>query len=267
MEYTNSTMPKWRESAMLLKASVTDTKHQAERIFLLYNRLRRDFGLRDKQILEVGAGGRAGLLRLFDDSNEVTGIDKYLGYFDEGWYKWLKSTVRSTFFDPVFYSHLRKLNGGVLHRRPVVRMDAECTDYPDANFDFIYSRYLMEHIVRVDRIAQEIHRCLKPGGVTYHVFTLYTSIDGAHALDWRRFQPWQHLYGSVPSNAFVNKLRLHQYRDAFEQAFGKGNVELRLPRSSEAERLLTPEVKAKLPDYDTDELVGDSPEIIAYKRA
>lgn len=265
MEYTDSTMTKWREATLLLRTSMTGTKRHAERVYALYARLTADFDLHNKRILELGAGGRGAFLRLFDASNNVTGIDKYLGYLDEGWFKWLKTMVRKVCFDPIFYRHLRKLNGGVLHRRPVLRMDAERMDYPDSSIDFIYSRYMLEHVEGVAEIAQEAYRCLKPGGVTYHVFALYSSLDGGHTLDWRRFKPWEHLYGTVASNAFVNKFRLQVYREAFEKAFGKENVVFKLPRSAEAKRLLTDEIKAKLPGYDTSELVSESPEIIATK--
>lgn len=267
MEYTYSTMPKWREVALLFRKSMTSTKLSAERIFSLYSRLVADFNLHGKCILEIGAGGRGAFLRLFDDTNEVYGIDKYLGYFDEGWFKFLKTSVRGMCFDPVFYRHLRKLNGGILHRRPVKRMDAERMDFPDASFDFVYSRYVLEHVERVDKIAQEAYRSLKPGGVTYHVFALYSSLEGGHTLDWRRFNPWQHLYSTVPSNAYVNKYRLSVYKEAFEKAFGKENVEINLPKDPEAEALLTDDIRSRLSDYDPRELIVGSPEIIAYKKA
>lgn len=266
MEYTHSTMPKWREVVLLFRQSITSTKLSAERIFSLYSRLATDFDLHDKRILEIGAGGRGAFLRLFDNTNDVCGVDKYLGYFDEGLFKWLKTMVRMAFFDPIFYRHLRMLNGGVLHHRPVMRMDAENMDFPDSSFDFIYSRYVLEHVEGVEKIAQEAYRRLKPGGITYHVFALYSSLDGGHTLDWRRFKPWQHLYSTVPSNAYVNKYRLSVYREAFERAFGKDNVTIHLPKDVEAEALLTDEIKARLPDYDPCELVVSSPEIIAYKR-
>jgi SAM-dependent methyltransferase len=43
-------------------------------------------------------------------------------------------------------------------------------DFPNQFFDFISSNQVMEHVVDLDEVLREIHRLLKPGGTTLHLF-------------------------------------------------------------------------------------------------
>jgi SAM-dependent methyltransferase len=141
--------------------------------------------------MEIGAGSRGSLIQMFGETNDVISIDKYLGALEQGYWKALKTFTRKLVFDPIFYHHLRKLNGGYLNRaRKVINMDAMKMEFPDNDFDFVYSRYLLEHIEDISTLASEIHRVLKPGGRTYHVFSIRR---WRATLDWRRHEPWQHL--------------------------------------------------------------------------
>ena len=80
MDYINSNMPKVTEGYRLLKRSLFDSKGQANRMFVTYERIRREFDLDGKSILELGAGGRKGLICLFAQDEDVIGIDKHLGW-------------------------------------------------------------------------------------------------------------------------------------------------------------------------------------------
>jgi ubiquinone/menaquinone biosynthesis C-methylase UbiE len=267
MAYTESTQSKITESFLLLRNALSSTKQQAENLFNTYDRIQKEFGLQNKRILELGAGSRGALITLFDDSNDVVGIDLYLGALDQGLWKAVKTGARKILFDPFFNHHLKACHGRPPNTsRKVLNMDATSLDFPDNSFDFVYSRYFMEHIEDVDKVASECARVLKPGGTSYHVFALYTLLDGAHTLDWTRYEPWAHLYSQVPGNAYVNKYRLQKYRGEFDAAFGQGNVEFRLTPSDTASRYMTPEIRAKLSDYADEELLINSPEIIAHKQ-
>jgi len=265
MDYTKSNMNKITESVLLFKNSFVSTRITAQRLYSTYSKLEKEFHLHGCRILELGAG-RGGVIQLFDESNDVIGIDKYLGAFEQGTWKAIKTITRKLLFDEFMRRQLRKMNGDRLFtNRKVLNMDATDLKFEENSFDFIYSRFFLEHIEPIEKIATETFRMLRPGGTTYHVFALYTALDGAHTLDWRKFEPWQHLYGTVPSNAYVNKYRLSHYTKAFAAVYGSENVEIRLKRDAKAIPLLTPDLKEKLSGFADDELLVGSPEIIARK--
>ena len=266
MEYTRSNMPKMLEAYLLLKQNLSATKQQAQRLHSTYVRINQEFNLVNSRILELGAGSRGALIQLFDDSNEVIGIDLYLGALDQGLWKAAKTYIRKMTFDPLFHYYVGRINGRPVNKsRKVLNMDATKLEFPDGSFDFVYSRYFLEHIEDINNIASECFRVLKPGGKAYHVFSLYTSLDGAHTLDWRRYKPWQHLTSEVQANAYINRYRLDKYLDAFASAFGAENVSIKKERNEEAIKQLTPESRQELSDYSEDELLVSSPEIIAFK--
>src|SRR5689334_22680574 len=42
--------------------------------------------------------------------------------------------------------------------------DAHSLEFPDASFDLVYARYLLEHVVEPEQVVREMRRVTKPGG-------------------------------------------------------------------------------------------------------
>ena len=265
MIYHASKMSRLLEAYRLLKKSLFQTKAQAERTWSSFQYLAAQFDLQgEKNILELGVGSRMGLMPLFDRSCKVIGVD--LLESKKGW-TWFKSTMRKICFDPIYFAHLKKLNNDTLQARTVIVADAVRTPFPSQYFDFVYSRYLLEHVENLNEIVAEISRLLRNGGITFHWVAPFTALDGGHSLNYRSYPPWEHLLSEVPTNVFINKKRIHEYVDTFNERFGVGNVYVNCNENGEAISLLTPAILDKLTraGYSKDELLVGSMTIMAQK--
>jgi len=233
-----------RESYNLYRRHSTDVKGRVDAIVSNLESTERlikeryGLELRNRSILDIGCGQFLTQLMFFSRFNRAVGID------------W---DVIPQGSNPVPYISMLMANGprrtvktlgrkllGVdrLHRaeamdqlklesRPklvVYRMDACKMTFPDNSFDFVHSYSVFHHLRDPGAAAREIVRVLKNGGVTYLSFHLFTSETGC--LDSRIIRDaqgktvrWPHLRPRFAeqsrSNAFLNKLRLKDWRDLF----------------------------------------------------
>ena len=63
--------------------------------------------------------------------------------------------------------------------------------YPDESFDIVLSHDVLEHVVDPRRTIAEIHRVLRPGGLSFNVFPLYWGAK-SHHLDYVTTMPGLH---------------------------------------------------------------------------
>jgi SAM-dependent methyltransferase len=245
--------------------------------------LGRDAGLR---ALDLGCGRVPHATMVFDAWGwRVTGIDigpvtgswitrMILEIRTEGWERAAKSIARQLLVEGRYVRELRAAAGRPLPRRglDMRRMSACEMSFPHAEFDLVFSTAALEHIVDVGGALDEVARVLKPQGFVYIGFAPFQSLSGGHVSAWQRvFQgyvptdvpPWDHLreQRSTPP-VYINRMRLGEYRAEFEKRFDI--IEWR--RTEEGRELLTPEIRAELPDCAEEELVTRTVTVTARRR-
>ena len=90
---------------------------------------------------------------------------------------------------------------------------------PDASVDFVFSQAVLEHVRRheFDQTLREIHRILKPDGVSTHVIDLRDHLDSS--LNNLRFpeRTWE-LELFAGSGFYTNRLRVNELLEVFASA-------------------------------------------------
>jgi SAM-dependent methyltransferase len=196
-----------------------------------------NFEVRDRDVLDIGPGQYLVQMHYFARRNRVVGIDydviaqgfdikSYAEMFrSNGLRRTVKTIVRKALGVDRHYRRevSRRLGVPALSRVKVMQMDACKMTFPDESFDVVYCHSVFHHLPEPEVALNAILRVLKPGGVAYISLHLYTSENGS--LDPRVFDPtqefpsWAHLRNDlalqVQSNAFLNKLRLEEWRDVF----------------------------------------------------
>ncbi|MBL4684332.1 MAG: class I SAM-dependent methyltransferase [Nannocystaceae bacterium] len=259
-----------------IPASV-DVKHER----LVRDRQRMEEGLADplrgRRMLVIGPGQLLREARYFAVDNHVTCMD--LDVIPRG-------------VDPVAYVRMLQNNGAgrvlkTLGRKLIGndRIEARewkralglsylpspecvvgdiCDGAPDAGtWDAVTSWAVFQHIPDVKLALQKCVEALRPGGVLYHGIQLWTCNTGHH--DIRAYiglehalPLWAHLRPGkeelVESSAWLNRLRLRDWRAAFEEVC-PGYVEFQDRWGEEDYRKkMTPELRKTLADYDDEEL-------------
>jgi SAM-dependent methyltransferase len=93
------------------------------------------------------------------------------------------------------------------------------TQVPDGSCDFVFSQAVLEHVAKADfaSVLGEIHRILKPGGVTSHNVDFQDHLGGS--LNNLRFSErlWEAPWFARRSGFYTNRLRLSQMLAIFRE--------------------------------------------------
>jgi SAM-dependent methyltransferase len=151
---------------------------------------------------------------------------------------------------------------------------AEHLPFEDNTFDLVASHEVFEHIADVPAAVREVKRVLKPSGIAYINIHLFPSISGGHNVEWKypdeeasqNVPPWDHLRGNTAAEhpSWINKMRERDYRPIFESEL---EILCWEPSAYEGRALLTPAIKAELPDYTEEELLKKGVIVVARKKA
>jgi SAM-dependent methyltransferase len=245
-------------------------------------------GVDELRVLDVGCGQRAPMTCLLDAAGaRVTGIDVerptgplstlalVRASLPYGMDRTMKSVGRRLLgYDRIFYRNIGRFVDGPIRPRDVdLRlMDVSHLEFPDDEFDLIYSALAFEHVADVAGAVRELWRvCRKPRALIVVRIHLFTSITGGHnqpqelAAAGGPLPPWAHLLDEryLPS-IYLNRVRLDDYLRFFAACFELRDVHKKV--DPEAVPLLTPEVAHSLPQYSREELLTELVTIVATPR-
>ena len=242
----------------------------------------------EARILDIGCGQLGTQVALFNaDGADVWGVDLEVPTFtmtpaiflwvckSNGLERAIKSLIRHILFDKAYIKNLKRLyNKTVAFNSLYLRIQsATSLSFPDAMFDFIYSSYVFEHIDDVPKAVNEVNRVLKNNGIARVLIHLFPSLSGGHNLEWqfpdiskaRKAMPWDHLLeNKFPANAFLNKLRLHDYREIFNE-YMKIKEEIIITKGT-SHLTLELEAKLKKKGFSREDMISEQAIFICGKK-
>ena len=199
--------------------------------------------LANKATLIIGSGQNLSEPTYFAIKNRVTAIDMdviptnnnplvYLKMLRQnGAMRTAKTLGRKiTGLDKALHQSLkRELHIATLPPFELKQMNAEAMTFTDNSFDFIYSFSVFEHLANPSKVMDEMNRVLRPGGIGYISLHLYTCDCGCHDpriwANQDRAPYWAHLRekhaDKVQPNAYLNKLRIAEWKQLYQEKFGK----------------------------------------------
>lgn len=230
-------------------------------------------------ILEIGSGPKPTALHVLARTNRCIGIDIEKApdrltlreaariWRENGALRLLKTTARHALGLQARYMAevSRQLGVPVADLKLDIRVaDAAAMPFAPASFDVVYSKSVFEHLPDLQPVIREARRVLRPGGVACIFTHLYTSHTGPH--DPRLFEDvtalpyWSHLRptlaGRVRPNAYVNKLRLDDYRRLFAADWPGCEFRLLPATRPSAQDLAELRAAGELAEYDDEELLS-----------
>jgi len=241
-------------------------------------------------ILDVGSGQQSIQLAIMSEDNRAIGIDQessgeglslkrlFEMARNDGVMRAVKTVGRKALgFDRESREEYAKQSGrGHWPKLTIMKMNAEQMSFPDNSFDVIFSHAVFEHVSNPAGVLKEVARVLRPGGVFYCMYHLYTSDSGCHDVrifvDRRENLPyWSHLRDSqrskVVENTYLNKLSLEEWRRIFESNLPGSQV---IPMMDDASPERIAEIAriratGELTEYTDEELLSVTVKVI-WKR-
>ena len=235
--------------------------------------------LQGRDILEIGSGPKPTALHVLARTNRCIGIDIEKPperltlreaariWRENGALRLVKTTARHALGLQARYiaEVSRQLGVPVAELKLDIRVaDAAAMPFAQASFDVVYSKSVFEHLPDLPAVIREARRVLRPGGVACIFTHLYTSHTGPH--DPRLFEdpaalpPWSHLRPGlsdrVRPNAYVNKLRLDDYRRLFAADWPGCDFRLLTAAQPSAQDLAALRAAGELAGYRDEELLA-----------
>jgi SAM-dependent methyltransferase len=200
-----------------LKSQLRDAKRNIrnlKRIISSFN-----ISLDEKSILEIGCynGIKTFLLGL-DNCSSVMGSDVSFYYEkqssrNEKNFDSFLSKYRTAVKSLVGESENKLLDKKV----SFIEDDISKTKLEENSFDIIVSWETLEHIIDIDSAFSNIRRILKNGGIAFHEYNPFFSLNGGHSLCTLDF-PWGHC--RLSENDFSNYIREYRPNEVgFAQKF------------------------------------------------
>ncbi|RYG50384.1 MAG: class I SAM-dependent methyltransferase [Chitinophagaceae bacterium] len=155
-----------------------------------------------KKVLEIGLGQGADSMQIIDRGALYYGIDI------------TEESVR------------RVKERFALFQRPYQEVQvskAETIPYPENNFDIVYSHGVIHHSPNIEKIVEEIHRVLKPGGMAvimlYHKqsYNYYVSIGFLRRLGLLTLMPFPFLSHLVSKLTGEQVERINKHRSNIKE--------------------------------------------------
>lgn len=247
------------------------------------------FSLQNRDVLDVGVGQFLPQAHYFSINNRVTGIDLDViaqgsnplqfvrMLFSNGPRRTAKTIIRKLIgIDKIYRKELKeKLCVRDLPHIKVIRMDCSSLDFGDSSFDFVHSFSVLHSLPNPIAAVDGFVRILRPGGIAAISLHLYTSESGS--LDPRAFtnrrneiEDWKHLRseyaGLVKPNAYVNKLRLHEWQKLFDKSMPDSEFILTPSRRKGIEDDLCSLISnGELKDYSKEELLTHRIQVLWQK--
>jgi SAM-dependent methyltransferase len=237
------------------------------------------FRLEGKRILDVGAGQRLNELIYFSLRNDAIGIDPdvivqgidiagYLQMFRvNGGRRTARTIARKLLLIDARYRRelARQIGVRRIPRLEIRLMQAEQLDFPVESFDLVTSLSVFSHIREPERALREMVRVLRPGGVVFIDFLLYSARTGCMDIRMLGGRPadlplWAHLRPEyqplVRESAYLNKIRLPRWREIFEDAMPGSTVILNQPEKARLhDEAIGLHARGELATYELDELL------------
>lgn len=239
--------------------------------------------LRDLDTLEIGHGqSQVAIAYVAALGNRAVGIDLDVvphGLLDVAGYL---RTIRTNGFMRAAKTWVREASGlnrslrsEFVRQRGIaawpsyqaIVADAAKTEFPDHSFDFLYSFHVLEHVSDPAAVLWEVQRLLRPGGGLWFRFPHYAHYNALHDLRWitqsaNPPRPWAHLLegerDTVQQGAFVNTLRINDWRQLFAQHFPGGSCQLApLDGARFPPALADVRARGLLGEYSDEELLTD----------